>query len=335
MPTVAASLRPETRLLPNPARLTTANSVEEAVCLVGPSLSPHTLRVNDPSAQALASLSALHLDDCALVSLKYGFEVDIDAGHILDYFMLKMTLTGEGRIASDDHIAVTSPRSIFITSPRAHTRFRMSAACRHLTTRVCRRVMEERLAQKLGRRLHEPLEFDLEMPSEGEFGRAWWALVAHICDLSAHTPSVLASNEIRAQYSRTIIEMLLHAAPHNYSDKLHQAEAPLSPRHVRRAQDYVAMHLPEIRSVADISAAIGVSTRTLQNGFRHALDMSPADYVRRARIQALHAALVAADPSASVTGLMSSLGITSFGRYAEYYRQQIGVPPSVTLRHAR
>jgi acyl-CoA reductase-like NAD-dependent aldehyde dehydrogenase len=47
----------------------------------------------------------------------------------------------------------------------------MSSSCRHLTTRVCRRAIEERLMQKLGRRLGAPLEFELEMGSDTDFGR--------------------------------------------------------------------------------------------------------------------------------------------------------------------
>jgi AraC-like DNA-binding protein len=208
----------------------------------------------------------------------------------------------------------------------------MSSACRHLTTRVSRHAIEDRLMQKIGRRLHSPLEFELEIGSETEFGRAWWQLIGHICELSAAAPGVLACDEIRAQYSRTIIELLLQSAPHNYSEAMHLADSHISPRHVRRAQEYIEAHLAEIRSVADIAGAIGVSPRTLQNGFRQTLNVSPVEYLRHARVQALHRALLAADGSQSVTSLMTSVGIMSFGRYAEYYRKQIGVAPSLTLR---
>lgn len=321
-------------LMPNPAGLAMARSVDEAVSLVGSSLSPHKLKVGAGAGrQVTANLSALDLGDCAMVSLRYGFDVDIDAGHIEDWYMLKMTVAGEGRIVSDDRVAATSWRSLFVTSPDARTGFHMSASCRHLTTRMARHVVEERLAQKLGRRLDRPLEFDLEIPSESEFGRAWWQLARHICEISATAPTVLACEEVRNQYSRTMIELLLHAAPHNFSEALNRSESQtLSPRYVRRAQDYIDDHLPEIRSVAEVAAAIGVSPRTLQNGFRQALGVSPAEYVRSARVQALHRALLAAHPSQSVTALMTAVGISSFGRYAEYYRQQIGVPPSATLR---
>jgi AraC-like DNA-binding protein len=320
------------RFVPDPARLMQARSVDEAVDLVGARLSSHKLCIKERAPRAVASLSGITLGDCAIVSLKYGFEVDIDAGHISDYFMLKMTVAGMGRITSNEHSATTSSASIFITSPHSATRFRMSPSCRHLTTRVCRRAVEEHLMRKLGRRLHVPLEFELEIGSETEFGRAWWQLMDHICELSAVAPGVLASEEMRAQYSRTIIELLLHSAPHNYTQPMRLAEAHVSPRHVRRAQEYIEAHLPDIRSVMDVAAAIGVSPRTLQNGFRETLNMSPIEYLRRARVDALHRALLAADSSESVTSLMTTVGIMSFGRYADYYRKQFGVAPSLTLR---
>jgi AraC-like DNA-binding protein len=334
MESLVDARRPDAPLMPNPAGLCLAHSVDEAVSLVGSNLAAHKLKVNGAGTSVMANMSALNLGDCAMVSLRYGFDVDIDAGHIEDWYMLKMTLSGEGRISSDDRQAETSYRSIFVTSPHARTRFRMSASCRHLTTRVARQVVEERLVQKLGRRLDRPLEFDLEIASDSDFGRAWWQLVRHICEISATAPTVLACDDVRNQYSRTMIELLLHAAPHNYSAALGRAESPMLPRCVRRAQEYIATHLVEIRSVAEIAVAIGVSPRTLQNAFKQALDISPADYVRKARVQALHGALLAANPSQSVTNLMTSVGISSFGRYAEYYRQQIGVPPSETLRHS-
>ena len=127
--------------------------------------------------------------------------------------------------------------------------------------------------------------------------------------------------------------MLIHSAPHNYTQVLEESSHHPIPWHVRRARDYIHEHLPEIRSVADIAASIGITVRTLQNGFRQAYDMTPAEYVRRMRVQALHEALVAgAGSGQSVTDLMQAVGIVNFGRYARYYRELIGVAPSVTLK---
>jgi len=326
--------RSEAPLMPNPGGLILAHSVDEALDVVGRTLSPHKLKVSGDAECAHASLSCLPLGDCSVVSLQYGFDVDIDAGHMDDWYMVKLTLSGEGRVVSGEHRGISSCRAVFMTSPQEDTHFWMSASCRHLTTRVSRQVVEERLMQKIGRRLDRPLEFDFQIASDSDFGRAWWQLARHICEISATAPAVLACEAVRSQYSRTLIELLLHAAPHTYSEALGQVERQRLPRFVRRAQEYIAAHVAEIRSVAELAAAIGVSPRTLQNGFKQTLDMSPVEYVRKTRIRALHQALLAAEPPQSVTSLMTSVGISSFGRYAEYYRQQIGVPPSQTLRRA-
>jgi transcriptional regulator GlxA family with amidase domain len=143
---------------------------------------------------------------------------------------------------------------------------------------------------------------------------------------------VLASEDVRRQYSRTMIEMLVHSAPHNYSRALEENLTQPIPWHVRRARDYVHNHIADIRSVADIAASIGITTRTLQTGFRKAFGMTPAEYIRRTRIEALHQALLAADGGRSVTDLMQAVGIVNFGRYAHYYRQQVGEVPSVTRK---
>ncbi|HEV7714840.1 MAG TPA: AraC family transcriptional regulator [Steroidobacteraceae bacterium] len=334
MPMLVEAERRGVQLYPDPAGVHLAHSIDEAREMVGTCLSPHTLKVYERQHQGLATLSALELGDCALATLKYGFPVDIDAGYISEFFMVKWALSGEGHVTSGQRAVSTSNRSLVVTSPYERTGFRMSPTCQHMTTRVSRRVVEERLAEKLGRRLTRPVEFDLEIDIASDFGRAWCQLVAHICQLSASAPTVLACQEVRNQYSRTLIELLIQAAPHTYSESLRAREDESIPWHVRRAQEYVDAHLSDIRSVAGLAAAIGVTPRTLQNGFRQALNMSPADYVRRARVAALHRALLGADSSQSVTSLMLGVGIANFGRYAHYYRQQIGVPPSVTLRRA-
>jgi len=210
----------------------------------------------------------------------------------------------------------------------------MTAQCRHLTARICREALETRIAEKLGRRLTEPLRFDLEVASDSDFGRGWHQLLAHICDLSASAPTVLASEDVRRQYSRTMIEMLVHSAPHNYSRALEENLSQPIPWHVRRARDYVHNHIADIRSVADIAGSIGITTRTLQSGFRKAFGMTPAEYIRRTRIEALHQALLTAEGGQSVTDFMQAVGIVNFGRYAHYYRQLIGEVPSVTLKRS-
>lgn len=318
--------------VPNPRGVVTADTLEEATGVVRAAICPHRLSVLTPPKKSLAYLSSLDLGACGLANLQYGFDVDIDAGCIEDFYLVKWTLAGQGHLQSGARAALTSPDSLLITEPTERTHIRMSARCRHLTVRVSRRALLATLAAKLGRAPHKALEFDLEIPMDSDFARAWCELVRHICHISSTAPAALASEAVRRQYSRTLMEIMLSAAPHSHSDSLAECAHRIAPWHVGRARDYIHEHLAEDLSITDIAASVGVTPRTLQSGFRKAFDLTPAEYIRRARVNALHQALLTAEETARVTHLMMSVGIVNFGRYAQYYREQLGVSPSTTLK---
>ncbi len=319
--------------LPNPHTARSADTLDEATDVVSRNIYPHRLRVGDTRGRGLMCLtSALDMGDCALGYVQYGYNVEIDSGVITQYLLVKSTLAGQGRVICGDQTVTSHPQSIIMTSMLRPTLIMMSAECRHLTARVSREAIERRITEKLGRRLKAPLQFGMEVPSDSDFGRAWHQLLRHVCELSATAPKALAAEDVRKQYSRTMIELLVHTAPHNYSEALERGASQAIPWYVRRARDYMHDHLADLRSVSEIAAWIGITPRTLQNGFRQVLNMTPAEYIRDIRIEALHKALLKADPAQSVTELMQNVGIVNFGRYAQYYRRKIGVAPSVTLR---
>jgi AraC-like DNA-binding protein len=310
----------------------TADTLDEAARLVRAAICPHRLHVLVPPRKSLAFLSSLDLGACGLASLQYGFDVDIDAGCIEDSYLVKWTLAGQGRLQCGDRTAITSPRSVVITEPTERTLIRMTPQCHHVTVRVSRQALLAALAAKLKRAPRKALRFELEIPMDSDFARAWCGLVAHICHVSATAPAAMASDDVRRQYSRTLMEILLSAAPHSHSESLVEQGTRAAAWHVGQARDYIHEHLSEDISVSDIAARVGVTARTLQSGFRRTFNLTPAEYIRRTRVEALHRALLAADGSAGVTELMMNVGIVNFGRYAQYYREQIGVAPSATLR---
>jgi AraC-like DNA-binding protein len=318
--------------VPNPRGVVTADTLDEATDLVRTAICPHRLSVLVPPKKSLAYLSSLDLGACGLASLQYGFDVDIDAGCIEDFYLVKWTLAGQGHLQSGGRKALTSPQSIVITEPTERTQIRMTAQCRHLTVRVARRALLATLAAKLGRAPQKALRFDLAIPMDSDFARAWCELVAHICHISTTAPAAMASEDVRRQYSRTLMEIMLSAAPHSHSDSLAECANRIAAWHVGRARDYIHEHLAEDMSITDIASEVGVTPRTLQSGFRKAFNLTPAEYIRRARVNALHQALLTAEETARVTNLMMSVGIVNFGRYAQYYREQLGVSPSTTLK---
>ena len=132
-----------------------------------------------------------------------------------------------------------------------------------------------------------------------------------------------------------LIDMLLTNYCNSYSDQIALYGNDISPRHVRRARDIIHASIEEAISVTDLAHQVGVSVRSLQNGFRQFIGLTPVEYVRRHRLEKLHRALMDNRSDRSVTELMLECGIVNFGRYAQYYRQQYGCRPSETLRGRR
>ncbi|WP_255853429.1 AraC family transcriptional regulator [Marinobacterium rhizophilum] len=49
---------------------------------------------------------------------------------------------------------------------------------------------------------------------------------------------------------------------------------------VDQARDSIDAHLGESISLADLACCVGVTARTLQNGFQRFLDCTPTEYIR-------------------------------------------------------
>ncbi|MFB9877982.1 helix-turn-helix transcriptional regulator [Planobispora siamensis] len=102
---------------------------------------------------------------------------------------------------------------------------------------------------------------------------------------------------------------------------------------VRRAVAFIDDHADADITLTDIAAAARVSGRTLQYAFREHLGTTPMGYLRRVRLAAAHADLLAADPGhTTVAAVAARWGFFHLGRFAAAYRDAYGYQPSDTLR---
>ena len=87
--------------------------------------------------------------------------------------------------------------------------------------------------------------------------------------------------------------------------------------------------------ITEISAALGVSERTLRICCEEQLGMGPTEYVRRRRMQLVHRALRKGKlDAASISAVARRYGFHNLGRFAANYRALFGELPSATLRRS-
>lgn len=108
-----------------------------------------------------------------------------------------------------------------------------------------------------------------------------------------------------------------------------------APRYVREAEEIMTGEAQEPPTIGEIAQRVGVSARTLSEGFQRFRGLSPREFLRDRRLDGLNAALLAAGPGQTVTSIGADWGYVNFGAMARAYRQRFNERPSQTLALAR
>lgn len=105
-----------------------------------------------------------------------------------------------------------------------------------------------------------------------------------------------------------------------------------APYYVRQAEEIMSAEAREAPTIGDIAKRIGVSARTLSEGFRRFRGTSPLAFLSARRIEGLRADLEAATSDSTVTQIAATWGYLNMGALAGNYRKRFGELPSNTLK---
>jgi AraC family ethanolamine operon transcriptional activator len=143
---------------------------------------------------------------------------------------------------------------------------------------------------------------------------------------SAQTaPDVLSSPAVVA----TVADFLLDHMAQRLIGAPWTDEPPVHQKLVQRACALVHDSLEQAPTVAQLCIDLGVSRRTLQNGFQRTLNVSPLNYLKAVRLGQARRALKQVD---SVTEAATAFGFWHFGHFSQDYLTMFGERPSDTLR---
>jgi transcriptional regulator GlxA family with amidase domain len=131
-----------------------------------------------------------------------------------------------------------------------------------------------------------------------------------------------------------MLSLLLDLAPHNYSDEIKRPHPLAAPRTLREAERLMR-EVDGVASVHEIAAAVAVSVRSLEAGFREWKQETPVAFMRRLRLAAAHERLSRPGAQTTVTDVALSCGFLHLSRFAQYYRAAFSEHPSETLRRSR
>ena len=234
-----------------------------------------------------------------------------------NYYVMSSCLRGSAELCVDGKAIRMREGTGFVSRPR-----RMSASfssdCVRLVVRLDANALHDLL-------LPDGSEFSLSSP-----GMAPW--LGQVQGLLS-CPSLMEA--IRQDIvARSHMEKLLSALLRSGRDSSSEVGqgAPAASRDVRRAEAFMRSHSRDEISLADIVAAAGVATRTLQNNFMRYRMMTPMEYLLRIRLEAVRERLMAGAEASSITNVALEAGFKHPSRFASSYRAHYGELPSATLR---
>ncbi|WP_116598859.1 AraC family transcriptional regulator [Primorskyibacter marinus] len=105
-----------------------------------------------------------------------------------------------------------------------------------------------------------------------------------------------------------------------------------APYYVRQAEEMMTAEAREAPKIGDVAGRVGVSARTLSEGFRRFRGIKPREFLSARRLEGLHADLKAATSDRTVTQIAAAWGYVNMGALADSYRKRFGELPSKTLK---
>jgi transcriptional regulator GlxA family with amidase domain len=138
-----------------------------------------------------------------------------------------------------------------------------------------------------------------------------------------------------ASLSELVITTLLVSQPNNYSEALRAPAAVVPSGPVRAAQELIDVEPLGVDTVGQLAAAVHVSVRALEEGFRKHVGAPPMAYLRNVRLARVRDELEAGDPQElTVASIARRWRFAHLGRFAQIYRARYGELPAETLRRA-
>jgi AraC-like DNA-binding protein len=311
-------------------------SPEEAIHLCAVSFYPHRLMLLGPSHSFGMSQRVTRVGPITIGDVTYDTDVSLGVDETRASYHVCVPLKGSLQSRHRGEELTATPGLASIYRPDAElTVTRWHAGSRHLAVKIDQWAVDRALEALLDSALDSSIAFDGALSLQAGAAQDWVRLVLMVHRQHGRADSLMRHPLVWDPLVESLIHGLLLVADHPHSQAL-AAPAQPGPAVVRNAIDLIEAgpHLPLTTST--LAKQCHVSARTLQEGFRRHLGMSPMAYLRVVRLRRAHRDLRSANPfHSSVASIAHRWGFTHLGRFAAAHQTMFGETPLQALRATR
>lgn len=308
-------------------RLINTSDLEEAQHRIGRVLNPYRLRVM--RGRIIHSrLELLPCGDMSLIRMRHGYgaetRIDPDSGTLDGYYLLVLPTLGNAVFQFGDGSFDVSPKSAVILSPGKRFYFTASHDYEQILLRLERKAIDAAWRRLTGSDDGPFICFNAQILP---YSCAWQALMPMLqwvarCAASGHAHQD-SQAALVAETEMLLATTLLMHQPHNMAAQLWPASAPAIPASIRLAQTYMLDHMSDSFPIGLVASHCGLSVRRLQAVFSDECGVSPMQWLRMQRLQAIRSALQSGEAH-SVSETALRFGFTHLGEFSRAYRNAFG-----------
>ncbi|UWU26219.1 AraC family transcriptional regulator (plasmid) [Rhizobium sp. CB3060] len=253
---------------------------------------------------------------------------EADCGH----FLIILPIRGQARFESQGKSHESFPGRASVLQGREGDLGSVKDERQHFSLLLSR----DHLARRLSRMRDKPTStrldfepiFDIDTgPGSLLLSLVRTAYMALYSDNTSHRSPIYVRSLTDA-----LADFVLESIPHRYSAELGSSVASISPRHIKRAIEFMRANLARSISIHEIADSCNVSMRSLQKGFQDFHMTTPMGFLQHLRFEAVHNDLQKSQTGDTVASLAAKWGFTHVGRFSADYKRRFGQSPSTTLR---
>ncbi|HCL63524.1 MAG TPA: AraC family transcriptional regulator [Rhizobium sp.] len=181
-----------------------------------------------------------------------------------------------------------------------------------------------------------PLNGSLDLHPEVDLSTAAGQTISNLAEviiggMRNNGPLVQSPGTI-AHLVQAMADLVVRSVPHRFSQFLDKKPCMIAPRPVRRAIEFMHANIDQPITVPMVAQAAGVSTRSLETGFRAFKETTPTAYLLTLRLCAARTDLLDPENNDAVKQICLKWGFFHFGRFSAVYKANYGETPSDTRR---
>ncbi len=310
--------------------------VREAGSMIGRALAPARITVPDGSRDRFAaSMHGVRLRNISMLYIDLTVAATVEVPSPERYFAVHMPMNGRARCVHHGHHFEANTICALVSSPGSGLSLQLDDDSPQLLIRIEQQALIEYLVRLRGRRMSAPLVFHPEFDLTTDAAMRWHAAVQLLHTEVYHTGSLTQRGLGISGVEELLMNSLLHLQPSNYHADFVRPDQQETRPVVRDAIRFIDAHLAEPITMETIARNVHMSVRSIQQGFREELGVTPMTYLRDRRLERVHAELADALPTDSVTvaEVATRWGFNHLGSFGLEYRKRWGQTPSETLRH--